>query len=127
MGTLVALMILFSGFFIHIESLPIWIKWMSYVSTIRWSFMAFVLYEFEGQTGYECNELQSKYQCITNGEQVLQRLGFDEYTKEFSVAMIAVLLGSFHILAFVMLKVNRIRYLDVPKESDKQSVELQKM
>merc|ERR1712154_263209 len=55
--TLVALMILFSGFFIHVDSLPVWIEWMSYVSTIRWSFMAFVLNEFEGQEGYQCNAL----------------------------------------------------------------------
>eukprot|EP00483_Globobulimina_turgida_P004627 UN04636 len=107
--TLVALMILFSGFFIHVESLPQSLQWITYLSTIRWSFMAFMINEFDGETGYECDDQPA---CFSEGDQVLAKFAFDKWTKKSAVLMIAVLLTSFHILAFIMLKVNRIRYMD---------------
>ena len=124
--TLVALMILFSGFFIHVDSLPVWLRWITYISTIRWSFMAFMINEFKGETGFVCDEGYAG--CIEKGNTVLQKFAFDEWKKSTSVGLIAVLLGSFHILAFIMLKINRIRYMDVPKyKGVKQSYELTKV
>ena len=128
--TLVAMMILFSGFFIRVDSLPAALQWLTYASTIRWAFMAFMINEFEGEQGFECTaQQQAANYCIRRGDDVLHKFAFDDYTKQFSAAMVAVLLAAFHVLAFVMLKVNRIRYLDVPKAhaAGKRSGELNRM
>eukprot|EP01084_Bolivina_argentea_P234937 395487_1 len=120
--TLVALMILFSGFFIHVKSLPKALQWITYISTIRWSFMAFMINEFDGERGYKCDD--GILACFRTGNAVLVKFAFDEWTKETSVIMIAVLLASFHVLAFIMLKVNRIKYMDVPPITE---IELQEV
>ena len=124
--TLVALMILFSGFFIHTDSLPVWLRWLTYISTIRWSFMAFMINEFKDETGYGgCDE---RTVCITTGNEVLHGFAFNDWEVGEPILYIAILLGSFHILAFIMLKVNRIKYMDVPKyENVEQSYELQRV
>eukprot|EP01083_Nonionella_stella_P080315 220693_1 len=120
--TLVALMILFSGFFIHTDSLPLCLRWLTNISTIRWSFMAFMINEFEGQTDFKCNN-PNIVRCRTEGIHVLKEFGYDDWTKQQSIAIIAILLACFHLLAFIMLKINRIKYMDVSKQA-KQEVEM---
>lgn len=41
-------MIVFGGFYINVESLPVAIQWLPYLSILRWSFSGMAINEFRG-------------------------------------------------------------------------------
>ena len=50
----VVLMILFGGFYINVDSLPVWLAWLQYLSIMRWAFMGLAVNEFTGAT-FSCS------------------------------------------------------------------------
>ena len=50
----VVLMILFGGFYINVDSLPVWLAWLQYLSIMRWSFSGLAVNEFTGAT-FSCS------------------------------------------------------------------------
>ena len=110
---LVALMILFSGFFIHVESLPVWLKWLTNLSIIHWGFQAYCINEFQNIDEFECDPNIS---CIKTGNDVLVRLGFNDHSISRAELFLFILLFGFHLIAFLVLKFNKQRYMELPKK-----------
>ena len=127
--TLVALMILFSGFFIHVNSLPHGLRWLTWISTIRWSFMAFCINEFTDEEFDDCDtEEEQAAGCIPDGAAVIKKFDFDGYSVEFGIMMLGILLVSFHILAFATLKLSKVKYYEVKQHSNiSQTYEMSNM
>jgi hypothetical protein len=109
-------LMIFSGFFINTDSIPVYLDWIKYLSPMKYAFEAYCLNEFTGLqlicypdefvTSPTCPPEKPKCFCpIASGEEVLRQLGFD---KGFTIldnvlCMIALFVG-FHVLAFSALR-----------------------
>jgi len=105
---------LFGGFYININSIPVWLRWLQYLSLYKWGFQALATNEFHDTT-YHCNP--SEYvsdtlpngetvtACpITNGNDVLTGMGYsypDDYW--IAVGVIAAIFVGLRIIAFIGL------------------------
>lgn len=53
---IVICMVVFGGFYVNVESLPVFIQWMQWLSLMRYSFKGFVINEFKGVT-FSCEDV----------------------------------------------------------------------
>jgi len=104
---LMILQVMFAGFYINLENIPIWLRWLSNFSYVRWAFVSFAINEFEGET-FTCTQQGA---CIATGEQELQTLSFSGYTLGESIRNVILLIAGFHILALLFLRFNRVKYM----------------
>ena len=74
--------ILFGGFYIDIESLPVVADYVPWISFQRWFFQAATINEYRGLT-FTCGS--SGYACKTTGEAVLESLSFNGHTTAYGV------------------------------------------
>lgn len=106
----VILFLIFSGFLVNEGSVPAYFVWLQEVSFIRYAFKAVAVNEFQGAS-FECNEEVDAY-CVTDGDQVLAQLEFDEEGLINKCA--AILLAIFvalNLIAFTILVRKRPRFL----------------
>ena len=93
--------ILFGGFYIDINSLPIVANWIPYMSFLRWSFEAYTINEYKGLV-FNCNGA-ALGACKKTGEEVLYSLSFDGHTTAYPIfglgmVWLAFLTGAYTIL-----------------------------
>lgn len=111
MGTpLVIIGILFGGFYISIDSLPIVANWIPYFSFIRWAFEALCINEFQGLE-FDCVGLADPRGCILTGDQYLQTLSFDGHTTAYPVFGLGMLLLGYLTLTYLAIDRNRMSFL----------------
>ena len=72
----VILFLMFSGFFLNENNVPIYLIWLREVSFIRYAFQALSVNEFKDAT-FSCSSGDTS--CITGNEH-LERLNFDDVT-----------------------------------------------
>lgn len=75
-------LMLFAGFLLNEDNIPVWLIWVKYLSLFKWGFQILAINEFEGLT-FECNadEITDNGDCpIPDGEKVLRNLDLDDYT-----------------------------------------------
>jgi len=115
------LQIMFAGFYINLENIPIWLRWLSNLSYVRWAFMAFAINEFKGAK-FHCDSDEA---CLSTGEEVLKRMSFDTYTLGEAIRNVILLFIGFHLLAYIFLRVNRAKYMNVtlPKNNNNKPVD----
>ncbi|ETO07140.1 ATP-binding cassette superfamily, partial [Reticulomyxa filosa] len=65
---LMILQVMFAGFYININNIPIWLRWLENISYVRWAFMAFAINEFSGEH-FHCDQGAGKA-CLATGDQV---------------------------------------------------------
>lgn len=106
---IVVLMILFGGFYINVESLPVWLRWVEYLSLMQWSFKAMCINEF-ATTTFTCDDVSPGQPCITDGSTVLERLSFDDSTVVGCVIALVVFLAVMHVIAYMILRCKKRRY-----------------
>ena len=92
-------LMLFSGFYIQLHSIGWWFRWISYISPIRWGFVALIKNEMKGLL-FECPS--PPLACpAPNGEAVITALGLDsEPSIALNLFIMLILLGGFLIGAF---------------------------
>eukprot|EP01041_Mallomonas_annulata_P000999 gene999-1965_t len=102
--------IVFGGFYININSLPIVANWIPYISLFYWSFQALCINEFEGVT-FTCdgNQLSA---CIRTGEDVLNRLSFTD-SIGISIMGCIVLLVIYFLGALLLLINGKTTYISI--------------
>ncbi len=105
--TFIIIGILFGGFYIDVNSVPIVLNGITYLSVFRWAFQALCINEFEGRT-YSCDT--SPNLCLLTGEEVLQTLGFDSYPIGIPILSLFMLLIGFLASMYMFLRINRVRY-----------------
>ncbi len=102
-------LLLFGGFYANISNIPVWISWIQYISFINWGFQALSINEYKGKT-LECLDTND---CLTTGEEVLERFSFTEFSKEECITYLLLVGISFHILAYLVLRFKRPKYQKV--------------
>ncbi len=107
--------LLFGGFFINLQSLPVVAEWLPNLSFLRWTFGSLAVNEFKGET-FTC-EYANVTMCQTTGEQVLDRLGFSDGVEDqfFGLSMMFV---GFFVLAVITLAYNGMHYMDIHPSTD---------
>ena len=100
--------ILFGGFYIDVNSLPIVANWVPYISFIRWSFQALLINEFKGLE-FNC-DIEPANACIMTGEEYLKKVAFDGHTTAYAVFGMGMLLLCYLTMAFTSLIVNGLKF-----------------
>eukprot|EP00285_Hemiselmis_virescens_P018934 CAMPEP_0173384032 /NCGR_PEP_ID=MMETSP1356-20130122/6608_1 /TAXON_ID=77927 ORGANISM="Hemiselmis virescens, Strain PCC157" /NCGR_SAMPLE_ID=MMETSP1356 /ASSEMBLY_ACC=CAM_ASM_000847 /LENGTH=235 /DNA_ID=CAMNT_0014339191 /DNA_START=201 /DNA_END=908 /DNA_ORIENTATION=+ len=108
-------LMIFSGFFINTESIPVYLDWIKYLSPINYAFRAYMKTEFVDLV-LECkdDELKANPSCPSNqprcfcpvleGEQVLKGFNLDDgITRSEAMACLAALYLFFTLIGYVLL------------------------
>ena len=93
---LILLLMLFAGFYVNIENLPVYISWLRFISPIMWVYQSLMVNEFEGAS-FSCEDVPVNGTCIATGEEILERLSFDDVeisTGFWALALIAICLNA---------------------------------
>lgn len=102
------LSILFGGFYISIDSLPIVANWVPYITIFRWAYQAMCINEFRGLE-FTCDSANTA-QCISTGDQVLQTLDFAGHTTAYPCFGLGMVLLGLLAIAFSLLAFSTITY-----------------
>eukprot|EP00741_Cyanophora_paradoxa_P007497 tig00001130_g7252.t1 len=103
---------LVGGFYVSNEALPIWIRWIRYVSFVKYSFEAMLLNEFSGGN-HSCDVVPSKYAaCLASNytagipvPDILAMLG-TENSMGLNVGSLVIMLFGFRFLSYLCLRYN---------------------
>lgn len=112
----VVLMILFGGFYVNVESLPMAIRWIQYLSLLRWGFVGLTVNEFRGLK-FSCKGVKEGDACVETGNEELERLSFEDET--VGGAMLALFLYGIiaNSMAYLALVLRRKQYQQVEPHS----------
>lgn len=105
---LVILSILFGGFYISVDALPIVANWVPYITIFRWAYQAMCINEFKGLT-FDC-DAPNPEQCILSGEEVLRTLDFQGHSTAYPCFGLGMVLLGLFAIAFVNLELSTITY-----------------
>jgi hypothetical protein len=113
----VIIFLIFNGFMINEESIPVYFIWLRELSFVRYAFQAVAVNEFAGAT-FTCDDVSKGASCITSGDTVLAQFGF---TDDFAIMRCMVIMGvicvGFNLLAFLILLVRRPKFLPLESSS----------
>ena len=104
----VVLMILFGGFYINIESLPVWLRWVHYLSLMRFAFEGLCVNEFKDLV-FSCDDVDVGGACVETGQDVLNRLSFTMTVGEIMIWLV-VFMGVVHVIAYHILEKKKRSY-----------------
>jgi len=104
----VVLLLMFSGYFLNVESIPVWLIWLKYVSFIGWTFQANCINEFAGRT-FDC-PAEPGPPCL-DGDQWLQNLNFEGGSIGLRCVWLLLIAFCFHGLAYVILLLRSPKFL----------------
>lgn len=102
------LSILFGGFYISIDSLPIVANWIPYITIFRWAYQALSINEFKGLR-FSCDSADPT-ECILTGEEVLETLDFGNHTTAYPCFGLGMVLLGMVAIAFTNLQLSTITY-----------------
>ncbi|XP_024867190.1 protein scarlet isoform X1 [Temnothorax curvispinosus] len=89
------------GPFIKLGSLPVYVRWIRYVSWLLHSTEALTIIQWRGVHNISCETIDLP--CLTEGTEVLDRYDFDERNFWPDIALMAAIYIIFHSLAYVFL------------------------
>ena len=117
-------MILFGGFYINVDSLPLGAQWVRYLALFYWGFQSYLINEFEGAS-FHCNPDQiggnatATTTCIENGEQVIRNWSYEPSDGfETGVIGITILAICFHFAAYAIIRLNRLKVMKLGDETE---------
>jgi ABC-type multidrug transport system ATPase subunit len=114
----VVLFLMFSGYFLNEASLPAVLGWMKYLSFIRYAFQALCVNEFK-DAEFVCAPTDPD--CV-NGNQVLERLSFDNVTIVDRSAILLAMIVGWNIIAYCILILRRPKFLRLSGEKAGKAV-----
>jgi len=107
-------LMIFSGFFVNTATSPVWLRWIKYISPMKYAFVALVENEFTGlhlhctpgqmQNATAAGGNAVPYCATTSGEQVIRLLGFDhEQSIGLNVLILACMYVGFLFFGYLAL------------------------
>lgn len=114
--------ILFGGFYINIDALPVVADWVPFFSIFRWALQAFCINEYKGLK-FKCNAADAS-QCLLTGEDALEVLGFNDNTLKFPLFGLGMIVIGWAVAGFVILVINQRKYLQLGHKG-KQYIKLE--
>ncbi|XP_026668551.1 ABC transporter G family member 3-like [Ceratina calcarata] len=97
------------GPFVKLGSLPLYIRWVKYISWLLHSNEALTILQWDGIRNISCETTEPELPCITEGDEVLRLYDFDESNFWMDALLMLATYLVFHILACVCLW-NRCRW-----------------
>ncbi|XP_077998210.1 protein white-like [Glandiceps talaboti] len=94
------------GFYMNVQSIPWYLKWIEYLSYYRYGYEALMINQWHGIDDIEC-DFNFTARCIQNGEEILVMYGFPNNMEKIIIdgaALLCLLIG-FRILGLVVLVV----------------------
>lgn len=112
-------LMLFGGLFLNANSMPVYFIWIRYISWFFYGFEDLVLNQWDGITNITCPDRNATDRnatdwnatdvnvnislCVTDGDEVIERLGFDKSHMVLNIGMLFALLVGFRLFAFLLL------------------------
>lgn len=101
--------IIFGGFYIRVDSLPLILEWIPYISLFQWSYRALITNEFDG-LDFTCDS-DDKTKCILTGEDVLYTLDFQGHTTSYGVFGLAMLMLVYLVALYLILEFSKFKFI----------------
>jgi ABC-type multidrug transport system permease subunit len=97
------ILILFDGFYINVNNIPLWCRWASKFSFLGYGVQAAAANEFRGLT-FTCTPEEAALGCIATGDAYLARLGFADVSIGACIgATLAIAVGA-RVVAYLGLR-----------------------
>ncbi|XP_031332548.1 protein white-like [Photinus pyralis] len=91
---------LFSGYLINFDAIPRYLRWLSYISWMRYSFESIMVNQWTGINYINCTGTQG---CAHSGHEVLQSYHLYEENLDLDVGLIVVLLVVYRLIGYLAL------------------------
>ena len=99
------LFIAFAGYIVRIPTLPTWLSsWATDVSFARWAFQGLVINEFDGNEEIDYSNLPEVYYSKYPSYEFLSDLGFQGYSKWYSIPVLLLNMVILRLFTFLVLK-----------------------
>ncbi|XP_066997539.2 protein white-like [Anabrus simplex] len=98
---------LFGGYYINTGSVPVYFKWLSYLSWFRYANEALLINQWTGVDSVACTRSNST--CPRNGHVVLETLNFSEDDLMMDIWSLVALIVGFRFLAYLALLFRTLR------------------
>ncbi|XP_035783615.1 protein scarlet-like [Anopheles albimanus] len=92
-----------SGVFIHLATLPVAIRWLPYLSWMMYANEAMSIVQWDGISNITCPAGDGKLPCLRSGREVLEHYSFDEAHLWGNVCAMLLLYLGFHLLGYLFL------------------------
>ncbi|VEN52172.1 unnamed protein product [Callosobruchus maculatus] len=92
--------LLFGGFFLNVNSIPVYFEWVSYFSWFRYGNEALMINQWSNVTRIDCRNSPA---CPPNGHVILQMFNFSEMHFIWDILSLAFLIAFFRLAAFLAL------------------------
>ena len=116
---IMVLSILFGGFYINTDSIPVWLRWLDLCSHIRWSYTAFAINEFTDAEFKGCPE--GEIGCFSNGEQVLELLSMQSFSLWDPIRNMLIMFVFYHLVAYLLLRFKGAKFMEVSRPSSNKN------
>ncbi len=101
--------IIFGGFYIRVDSLPLILEWIPYISLFQWSYRSLITNEFKGLE-FTCGSVDTS-KCILTGEEVLYTLDFQGHSTAYGMFGLGMLMLVYLFGLYLILELSRFRYI----------------
>ncbi|XP_067138566.1 protein white [Centruroides vittatus] len=98
-------LMLFGGFLLNIETIPIYFDWVKYLSWFYYGNEAMSIIQWSGVEHIACN---NSTVCIKNGDIVLESLNFNKDHLTWDIMLLCVLIVGYRLLAYIGLYIKTI-------------------
>ncbi|XP_070547937.1 protein white-like [Ptychodera flava] len=96
---------IFTGFYINVETIPVYLRWFEYISYTRYGYEALSINQWFEYGDLACDVDSNKTEniCLPDGDSVLEMYSF--YPKHFpmDVTMLLILAVGFQLIAYLLL------------------------
>ncbi|XP_050304753.1 protein white [Anthonomus grandis grandis] len=93
--------LLFGGFFLNIESIPVYLEWLAYLSWFKYGNEALMVNQWENVTNIQCPTVNSS--CPRDGHVVLEMYNFKEEHLKLDILSLFGLIVLFRLAAYFAL------------------------
>nr|CAA26716.2 white pigment protein [Drosophila melanogaster] len=101
--------LLFGGFFLNSGSVPVYLKWLSYLSWFRYANEALLINQWADVEPGEISCTSSNTTCPSSGKVILETLNFSAADLPLDYVGLAILIVSFRVLAYLALRLRARR------------------
>jgi len=101
-------LLMFGGFFLNSDSIPVYFIWMEYLSWFKYSNELLALNQWQNIDAIACPPLMPNETCnerclFPNGQSVIRYLNFDEDNRNTDYVALAALMVGYRLIAFILL------------------------
>eukprot|EP00164_Ancoracysta_twista_P017105 GFYU01029007.1.p1 GENE.GFYU01029007.1~~GFYU01029007.1.p1 ORF type:complete len:165 (-),score=42.70 GFYU01029007.1:228-722(-) len=98
----IVLQMLFGGFFSNIATIPVWLRWLQWVSVFKYGFEVLAINEFDGLT-FDCPPAPEVCQ-VPDGDVALKNLGFNKDHFAQDMIILFALMMFYRLVAYYFLR-----------------------